>query len=282
MGMTHSRRFLVAFVAIIVVSLAGCQNVEPTQPPITSSAPITYSASLPTPTIPLKGAGATFPAILYTKWMEQFNQLYKVPISYDAIGSSGGINAITSMTADFGASDGIMTDTQVSAAQAAGGPILHIPMTSGSVAVAFNIAGVKSGDLKLSGQVLANICLKKIHNWKDPAIAALNPSLTLPDSEIVVVHRSDGSGTTNIFTNYLSKVSADWAAQVGSANTVNWPGDVGGTGNAGVAEQVQKIPGSIGYVEQHDLCQHAQRQRRLYRSQPGCNNRRRRRRYPAG
>jgi phosphate transport system substrate-binding protein len=142
-----------------------------------------------------------------------------------------------------------MTDDQQKAAEAKGGPILHIPMTSGAVAVIFNVPNITSGQLKLTGEVLADIYLKKIAKWSDPAIKALNPSLTLPDTAIGVVHRSDGSGTTFIFTDYLSRVSSEWKTKVGNATSVNWPGDIGGQGNAGVAGQVQQVPGTIGYVE---------------------------------
>ncbi|APV44939.1 phosphate transport system substrate-binding protein [Dehalogenimonas formicexedens] len=254
------RRFLKWFAlpTILVVSLLGgmigCgDNSNTTTPPgsTTTNPPGSNSALAPFPATPvaLNGAGATFPAVLYQKWFDVFNQQYKVPINYQAVGSGSGISAITGLTVDFGASDGIMTDAQVAAATAAGGPILHIPMTSGAVVLTYNLPGIKSGDLKLSGDVLANIFLTNIKKWNDPAIVALNPTLTLPNADITVVHRSDGSGTTNIFTNYLSKVSSEWSTRVGSANSVNWPGGVGGSGNAGVAGQVQQIPNSIGYVE---------------------------------
>ncbi|AKG52796.1 phosphate ABC transporter PstS [Dehalogenimonas sp. WBC-2] len=240
---------------LVSFGLTGCDNDSTTPttttiPPTTTAPSTTQTlATMPNPTIPLNGAGATFPDPLYKKWFELFNQQYKVAINYQAVGSGSGINAITGLTVDFGASDGIMTDAQIAAAEAAGGKILHIPMTSGSVVITYNVAGLKSGDLKLSSDVLADIFLKKITKWNDARIVALNPTLTLPNADITVVHRSDGSGTTNIFTNYLSKVSTDWASQVGSANSVNWPGDIGAAGNAGVAGQVQQIPNSIGYVE---------------------------------
>ena len=142
-----------------------------------------------------------------------------------------------------------MTDDQVTAAEAAGGPILHIPMTSGAVAIIVNLPGIQQGQLKLTPDVLADIYLKNITKWNDPRIAALNPGVNLPSTDIAVVHRSDGSGTTFIFTNYLSKVSADWKTKVGNATTVQWPGDIGGEKNDGVAQQVKQISGAIGYVE---------------------------------
>ena len=203
----------------------------------------------PSRSVSLNGAGATFPAPLYTKWFDEYNKLTGVKINYQPIGSGGGISQITEGTVDFGASDGIMTDNQTANAIAAHGPILHIPMTSGSVAIIYNLTGIGTGQLKLTGDALANIYLKKITKWNDPAIAELNSGLNLPDTSIAVVHRSDGSGTTFIFTNYLSKISDDWKTNVGNATSVKWPGDIGGQGNAGVAGQVKQIPGSIGYVE---------------------------------
>jgi len=197
----------------------------------------------------LTGAGATFPGPLYSKWTDAFGKLCDVKINYQAIGSGGGIKQITEKTVDFGASDGIMNDEQTAAAAAAGGPILHIPMTSGAVAVVFNLPGIQSGQLKLAPDVLAGIYLKKITKWDDPRIAAENSDVNLPRTDIAVVHRSDGSGTTFIFTDYLSKVSPDWKAGVGSGTSVNWPGDIGGEKSAGVAAQVAQIPGAIGYVE---------------------------------
>ena len=152
-------------------------------------------------------------------------------------------------TVDFGASDGIMSDEEQDKAEENHGPILHIPMTIGAVAVVYNIDGIATGNLKLTGSILADIYLKKVNRWNDTRIAELNPGLDLPNREIAVIHRSDGSGTTYIFTNYLSKVSATWRDRVGYAKAVNWSGDIGGQGNEGVAGQVRQIPGSIGYVE---------------------------------
>ena len=237
------RRFsdncFVALTVILVaaVGLAGC------------GAPAATPAKPPAPSVNLTGAGATFPAPLYTKWFDEYNKLTGVKVNYQPIGSGGGISQITEGTVDFGASDGIMTETQLTKAESKNGPILHIPMTSGSVAIIHNMADIGQGQIKLTGDVLAGIYLKKITKWNDPAIAALNPDLKLPDAAIAVVFRSDGSGTTYIFTNYLSKVSQEWSKQVGNATSVKWPGDIGGQGNAGVAGQVQQIPNSIGYVE---------------------------------
>jgi phosphate transport system substrate-binding protein len=197
----------------------------------------------------LNSAGATFPQPLYTKWFDEYYKLTGAKINYQGVGSGAGINQITAGTVDFGASDGIMTAEQQAKAEAAGGPILHIPMTSGAVAIIYNLSGINSGQIKLTGDVLAKIYLKTITTWNDPQITALNPSLNLPNTPIAVVHRSDGSGTTYIFTNYLSKVSSDWSTKVGNATSVNWPGDIGAEKNAGVAGVVQQTTGAIGYVE---------------------------------
>jgi phosphate transport system substrate-binding protein len=170
-------------------------------------------------------------------------------VNYQGVGSGAGITQITAGTVDFGASDAIMTNAQQTAAEAAGGPILHIPMTSGAVAVIYNLPGIGSGNFKLSGDVLAKIYLKTIKTWDDPQVVALNPGLKLPNTPIAVVHRSDGSGTSNIFTTYLSQVNADWGSQVGKGTAVNWPGDIGAEKNAGVAGAVQQTTGAIGYVE---------------------------------
>ncbi|MGE5215559.1 MAG: phosphate ABC transporter substrate-binding protein PstS [Chloroflexota bacterium] len=195
----------------------------------------------------LTGAGATFPYPLYSKMFSEYNKACGVKVNYQSIGSGGGIRQLQAQTVDFGASDGVMDNKQK--AEAKGGAILHVPTVAGAEAIIFNLAGISSGKLKLTPDVLADIYLKKIKNWKDKRIAAINPGIKLPDLAIAVVHRSDGSGTTFIFTDYLSKVSSEWKQKVGSATSVNWPGDVGGKGNEGVANSVKQIPGAIGYVE---------------------------------
>ncbi len=195
----------------------------------------------------LTGAGATFPFPLYSKMFDEYNKLCAVKVNYQSIGSGGGIRQIQQMTVDFGASDGTVTDQQK--AQMKGGTIVHIPIVAGSEAIVYNLPGIASGKLKLTPDVLADVYLKKIKKWNDPRITSLNPDLKLPSLDIAVVHRSDGSGTTFIFTNYLSKVSKEWADKVGFATSVNWPGDIGGAGNEGVANQVKQIPGGVGYVE---------------------------------
>jgi phosphate transport system substrate-binding protein len=212
----------------------------------TTSAPTTTAS---TPVVALNGAGGTFPAPLYTQWFSIYASLTGVQVNYQAVGSGAGITAITNNTVDFGASDAIMTSAQVAAAQATNGPLLTIPTTMGAVAIAYNLNTMGSNQLKLNGTVLANIYLKNITYWDDPAIVALNPGISFPHTGIAVVHRSDSSGTSYIFTNYLSQVSQQWSTQVGVATSVNWPGDVGGSGTAGVAADVQQIGGSIGYIE---------------------------------
>jgi phosphate transport system substrate-binding protein len=195
----------------------------------------------------LTGAGGTFIYPLMSKWSQEYQKICNVKVNYQSIGSGGGIAQLQKMVVDFGESDAIMTDQQKKEAQ--GGAILHVPLVAGAVAVAINLPGVKEGELQLTPDILADIYLKKIKTWDDARIKKLNPNIKLPSQDIAVVHRSDGSGTTFIFTDYLSKVSSEWKDKVGSATSVNWPGDVGGKGNEGVANSVKQIPGGIGYVE---------------------------------
>ena len=195
----------------------------------------------------LTGAGATFPYPLYSKMFDEYNKICGVKVNYQSIGSGGGIQQLKEQTVDFGASDGIMDEKQ--RAEAKGGAVLHIPTVAGAEAIVFNLPGIKRSQLKLTPDVLADIYLKKISKWNDKRIQALNPNVKLPDLTIAIVHRSDGSGTTFIFTYYLSQVSPEWKDKVGFATSVNWPGDVGGKGNEGVANSVKQIPGAIGYVE---------------------------------
>jgi phosphate transport system substrate-binding protein len=244
-----NKLLLIAITTLTLLILSSCYHPDVIPPLFNTPTSPAPSPSAPAQTIRLNGAGATFPYPLYSRWFDEYAKLYNVQVNYQSIGSGGGIQQITAGTVDFGASDGIMTVAQQIAAEQAGGPILHIPMTMGAVAIVYNLPEITGAKLKLSADVLANIYLKKITRWNDPKIAALNSGVTLSDREIVVVHRSDGSGTTNIFTSYLSKVSQEWKDKVGNANSVNWPGDVGGQGNEGVAGQVRQLPGSIGYVE---------------------------------
>jgi phosphate transport system substrate-binding protein len=194
----------------------------------------------------INGAGATFPYPIYSKWFEEYRKLHpNVEINYQSIGSGGGIRQIIAETVFFGATDGPMTDEQLTSAPR---PILHFPTVLGAVVPVYNIAGL-SAELKFSGPVLADIFLGKVARWNDPAIARLNPGVTLPPTDITVVHRSDGSGTTYVWVDYLAKTSPEWKSKVGVNTSVNWPTGVGGKGNEGVAGLVIQSPGSIGYVE---------------------------------
>jgi phosphate transport system substrate-binding protein len=198
----------------------------------------------------LSGAGATFPYPMYSKWFSEYHKLHSdIEINYQSIGSGGGIRQVIEGTVEFGASDMPMTDDQLKEAQAKlKTNILNIPTVLGADVPAYNIPGV-SGELKFTPEVLAGIFLGHISKWNDKAIASANPGVNLPDQAIVVVHRSDGSGTTFIWTDYLSKVSPEWKSQVGSGTSVKWPVGLGGKGNEGVAGSIRQLPGSIGYVE---------------------------------
>ncbi len=190
------------------------------------------------------GAGASFPAPLYSKWAADYNKATGVRINYQSVGSGAGMKQIEAKTVDFGASDAPLTDAEL---QAKG--LVQFPTVIGGIIPVVNIAGIKAGELKLTGPVLADIYLNKISNWNDPAIKALNPGLNLPDAPIAQVRRADGSGTSFNFTNYLSKVSPEWKSKVGEGTAVNWPVGAGGKGNEGVAAFVTRLPNSIGYVE---------------------------------
>lgn len=191
------------------------------------------------------GAGATFPYPLYSKMFSEYNRLSGAKVNYQSIGSGGGIQQLTSKTVDFGASDAILNEKQEAALPA---PVVHIPVAAGAVVVCYNLPGIKAA-IKLTPAVLSDIFLGVITRWNDSHIVALNKALKLPATQITVVHRTDGSGTTNIFTTYLSKVSAGWNAKVGKGSSVNWPVGLGGKGNEGVAATVLQTPGAIGYVE---------------------------------
>ena len=194
----------------------------------------------------LNGAGATFPYPIYSKWFDEYHKLHgDIEINYQSIGSGGGIRQVTAGTVDFGASDGPMTDQQLKEAKF---KILHLPTVLGSVVPAYNIPGFK-GELKFTPDVIAGIYLGKITSWNDGAIAKVNPGVSLPNQSIVVVHRSDGSGTTYIWTDYLTKVSPEWSSQVGKGTSVRWPVGLGAKGNEGVAGMVRQMEGAFGYVE---------------------------------
>ena len=190
------------------------------------------------------GAGATFPAPIYSKWADAYQKATGNKVNYQSIGSSGGIRQINAGTVDFGASDMPLKPEELAASG-----LQQFPTVIGGVVPVINLQGVAPGKMKLTGQVLADIYQGKIRNWSDNAIAALNPELKLPDQPIGVVRRADGSGTTFVFTNYLSKMSVEWKAKVGEGTAVQWPVGLGGKGNEGVSAFVQRLPGSIGYVE---------------------------------
>jgi len=192
----------------------------------------------------ITGAGATFPAPLYSKWAADYNKATNIKVNYQSVGSGAGIRQIDAKTVDFGASDMPLTDEDLSKKNQ-----IQFPTVIGGVIPVVNIAGVAPGKLLLTGELLADIYLGKITKWDDPALKALNPTLNLPDALIAPVRRSDGSGTSFIFTNYLSKISADWKTKVGESTAPNWPVGLGGKGNEGVSAFVTRIPNSIGYVE---------------------------------
>jgi len=228
-----NRKILISVVAIVAVAViaAGVFALQylPTQ----------------AQTITLNGAGASFPFPLIDKWAAEYHKIKSnIQVNYQSIGSGGGIRQHTEKTVRFAASDAPLTEQQFANATNS----LHIPMTIGGVAITYNVPGVPTG-LKFSGEVIAEIFLGTITKWNDPKLVELNPSATLPDQSIVVVHRSDGSGTTYIFTNYLSDVSTQWRTTVGKSTSVNWPVGIGGKGNEGVAGAVSQNPNSIGYVE---------------------------------
>jgi phosphate transport system substrate-binding protein len=194
----------------------------------------------------LNGAGATFPYPMYSKWFSEYHKAHpEIEINYQSIGSGGGIRQVLAGTVDFGASDGPMSDEQLAQSKT---KILHVPTVLGAVVPAYNVPGV-TGEIKFTPEVLAGIFLGKITNWNDKAIAASNQGVKFPDQSIIVVHRSDGSGTTYIFTDYLSKISSDWASSVGKNTSVKWPVGLGGKGNEGVAGVIRQMQGALGYVE---------------------------------
>jgi phosphate transport system substrate-binding protein len=246
-------RFIAAFLATSAL-VAACGGASAPTP--TSAATGAGTAAADPCGVPVKtkcateaqgltGAGATFPGAIYAKWVDEYNKLTGVQINYQAVGSGGGIKAFTDKTADFGASDVPLTDDQIKAAT---GGLYMVPTVMGAVVPTYNIPNVTTA-LKFTPDALAGIFLGTITKWNDPKIASENSGMTLPDSAITTVHRSDGSGTTGVFTDYLAKVSPDWKTKVGSATSVNWPNGVGSSGNAGVAGTVKQTAGSIGYVE---------------------------------
>ncbi len=236
-------------IAVLGVAAAGCGSGQLPSAGGSTTTGAGTGTSTGQAAASLNGAGATFPKPLYIEWIGEFQAANPgIKINYQGIGSGGGIEQFTKMTVDFGASDAPMTDEQVTAAEtASGAKVLHIPTVFGSVVLAYNLSDVK--ELKLDSDTLAAIFLGEITKWNDPKIAAINSGVTLPDTVIQVVHRSDSSGTTNIFTSYLTTVNQSWADKVGKGKEVQWPAGVGGQGNDGVAAVVQQQQGSIGYVE---------------------------------
>jgi len=233
-------KILIIFV-LAGVLLAGCVNKQPSEvQPTTTVQPTTAPQ-----TVTLNGAGATFPYPLISKWSSEYNKIKpNIQINYQSVGSGAGIKQITEKTVEFGASDAPLTETEY--ANLPG--ILQIPESIGAVVVAYNLPGIEKG-VKLSGDVVADIFLGKITKWNDPKIVSLNPGITFPGKDIIVAERSDGSGTTFVFTDYLSAVSPDWKSNVGKGKSVSWPVGLGGKGNEGVAGLLSQNPYSIGYIE---------------------------------
>jgi len=231
----------IRYVAVAVTAAFACA-CGGTAEPVTAN----NSAGGSSTSLQINGAGATFPYPIYSKWFSEYNKLHSnIQINYQSIGSGGGIQQVTNQTVFFGATDGPMNEEQLKAAT---GTVMHFPTVLGAVVPVYNIPGV-SDELKFTGPVLADIFLGKIKKWNDPAIAKLNGGAKLPATDITVVHRSDGSGTTYIFVDYLAKVSPEFKTQVGVNTSVKWPTGVGGKGNEGVSGLVTQTPGSIGYVE---------------------------------
>jgi len=231
------KRLVISLLAVAV----ACSPSDQSKSGTNSAASTPPSSS----SVDLTGAGATFPAPIYSKWFADYAAKTGVKINYQAIGSGGGIRQLSEGTVDFGASDSPMKDEEIAKAK---GPILHIPTVLGAVAITYNLPEV-TAQLKLTGPVVADIFAGKIKKWNDAQIAALNAGVKLPATDILVVHRSDGSGTTFVFTDYLTTVSKTWAAGPGRGKEVPWPVGLGGKGNDGVAGQVKQTPGGIGYVE---------------------------------
>jgi phosphate transport system substrate-binding protein len=245
-----TRQLRSLYVLPLVAALAACGGNQTPPAQVASAAPGGSPAEGSAPAgggggNQINGAGATFPYPIYSKWFSEYTKSHPdVLINYQSIGSGGGIRQLTAQTVFFGASDAPMTDEQLKQAP---GPIVHLPTVLGGVVPAFNVSGVT--DLRFSGPLLADIFLGKVKKWNDSAIAKENPGAKLPAAEIVVAHRSDGSGTNFIFCDFLSKVSPEFKQRVGTSTSVNWPVGVGGKGNEGVAGLVKQTPNSIGYIE---------------------------------
>ena len=239
------RSFLLPLAAISF-SIAACQPQSTTEAPIGTSSPVSAPADGGGANVSLTGAGASFPAPLYQRWFSEYNkQNPNVRVSYQSVGSGAGVEQFTKGTVDFGASDTAMKKEEIAKVQQG---VVLLPMTAGAIVVGYNLPGVESG-LQLPRQVYTDIFLGNIKNWNDPRIAKANPNAKLPDQPITVVYRSDGSGTTSVFTQHLSAISPDWKSKVGSGKTVSWPTGVGAKGNEGVTAQIQQTQGSISYLE---------------------------------
>ncbi|HZI40810.1 MAG TPA: phosphate ABC transporter substrate-binding protein PstS [Gemmatimonadaceae bacterium] len=238
------KRLSLVWAAAIVV--AGCSSRADNAKKDSASGATPAAATSSAAGAALTGAGATFPYPIYSKWFDAYAAKTGVKINYQPIGSGGGIRQLQEQTVDFGASDAPMSDDEMSKAK--GGPVQHIPTVLGAVCITYNLAEVKQ-PLKLTGDVIADIYLGKITKWNDSRIAALNKGVTLPNRDLLIVHRSDGSGTSYIFTDYLSAVSPTWKASPGKGKDISWPTGLGAKGNDGVTGQVKQTPGAIGYVE---------------------------------
>ena len=237
----HSRRRQLIALLTATATLAACGGDKTKDRAAGGGA-----APAATSGVALTGAGATFPNPIYSKWFDAYARETGVRINYQSIGSGGGIRQFTEGTVDFGATDGPMTDQQIAAVQ---GKVLHVPTVLGAVVATYNLPALGRTALRFDGPTLADIYLGRITRWNDRRIAQLNPGVKLPAEDILVVHRSDGSGTTYIFTDFLAKVSPEWKRQVGQSTSVEWPVGLGGKGNEGVTQQVKQSEGSIGYVE---------------------------------
>jgi len=236
-----STRLIPGVLALALISGCSSEKREPA-----GSAGSSTAAKATSSGVDLTGAGATFPQPIYYKWTSDYATKTGVKINYQSIGSGGGIRQISEQTVDFGATDGPMKDDELAAAK--GGPIMHFPTVLGAVVLAYNVPDVTQ-PLKLTGPVIADIFMGKITKWNDTRIATLNPGVKLPAKDILVVHRSEGSGTTYVFTDYLAAVSPEWSKTVGKGKEVKWPTGVGAKGNEGVSGQVKQTPYAIGYTE---------------------------------
>lgn len=242
---SFKRKVWLAPVLALTLSLTACGGGTETNTPPSSTPPAPAGGDAGGESVSLTGAGASFPAPLYQRWFSEYNkQNPNVQVSYQSVGSGAGVEQFTQGTVDFGASDVAMTDEEIAAVDRG---VALLPMTAGSIVLAYNLPDVTG--LKLSRQVYVDIMLGKITKWNDPAIAKLNPDATLPDTNITLVYRSDGSGTTSVFTKHLSTISPEWKEKVGDGKTVEWPTGVGAKGNEGVTAQIQQTEGAIGYIE---------------------------------